>query len=588
LTINTNRDATGRNHSQSFPLFQFPRHLLGRLFLFAGFLVPDILLLASTPHPFSLLGALAPFGIVSYAVFVGLGYSHFKKQKQILPFSVGFFTTHLGCILVVSLINAFALHGFDFLLFSQSAHLVSRIVLLVGIALLALACIPLQTWISTIRETKRLWLYSVITGALAWCLRFPFQSFWDSSSTAPGRALQILTFHSVKVVLRFFLPGIYVNQDTFIIGTQRFSVFIAEACSGLEGLGLVLAFTVIWLWYFRKESRFPQALLLVPCALACVWVLNILRISALVLIGNAGYGEIAMVGFHSQAGWIAFTTVAFGFSMATRKLPWVRKVQYYYALPAEIGSPSITSKIASNAIVPSASGAAAIHPSALEAEPEATGESPATAAYLVPFLAILAASFFSKAASGYFEWLYPLRFLVAAIAIWRYWPELKRIDWRLDLRGWVVASLAGAGVFLIGLAPTFWSHPPETSPLGAALAALSPTARWAWIAFRVAAAVLTVPIAEELAFRGYLARRLVNREFDSIPFSAVTALAVALSSVAFGFMYGRQWIAGILAGLIYAGLVKWKGRLADAIAAHATANLLLAIWILSRSDWSQW
>ena len=550
--------------------------------------MPDILLLASTPHPFSLLGALAPFGIVSYAVFIGLGYSYFKRQKQILPFSVGFFIAHLACILVVSLINAFALHGFDFLLFSQSAHLISRIVLLVGIALLALACIPLQAWFNTIRETKQLWLYSVITGALAWCLRFPLQSFWDSSSTAPGRVLQFLTFHSVKVVLRFFLPGIYVDPDTFIIGTPRFSIFVAEACSGLEGLGLVLAFTVIWLWYFRKESRFPQALLLVPCALASVWILNILRISALVLIGNAGYGEVAMVGFHSQAGWIAFTTVAFGFSMATRKLPWVRRTQYAYVPPPATVRTQITSSATEvSTVVPSASGAAAIHPSPFESEDEATGESPATAAYLVPFLAILAASFLSKAASGYFEWLYPLRFLVAAVALWHYRAELKQIDWRLTRSGWITASLTGAAVFLIWLAPTFWTHNQEASPLGATLATLSPAARWTWITFRIAAAILTVPIAEELAFRGYLARRLVNREFDSIPFTAVTALSIGLSSTAFGLLHGRQWFLGILAGLAYAGIMKRKGRLSDAIVAHAVTNLLLAIWVLASGDWSQ-
>jgi CAAX prenyl protease-like protein len=100
--------------------------------------------------------------------------------------------------------------------------------------------------------------------------------------------------------------------------------------------------------------------------------------------------------------------------------------------------------------------------------------------------------------------------------------------------------------------------------------------------------VLTVPIAEELAFRGYLARRLVNREFDTVPFSAVTALSIGLSSVAFGLMHGHQWIVGILAGLAYAGVVKWKGRLGDAIVAHATSNILLAIWVLSRGDWAQW
>ena len=377
---------------------------------------------------------------------------------------------------------------------------------------------------------------------------------------------QVLTFHSVKTILVPFLPAIYVNPNTLVIGTQRFSIFVADLCSGLEGLGLVLAFTTAWLWYFRKENRFPRVLLLIPCALACVWMLNILRISALVLIGDAGHAEIAMVGFHSQAGWIAFTSVAFAFSMATRKIAWVRKSPSYTTVPRAVSG-----------IVPSTTGASAVNPSLIEAEIEQTGESPATATYLVPFLAILAASFLSKAASGHFEWLYPLRFLAAALAIWHYWPELKQIDWRF---GWL-APVTGTVVFAIWLIPSFWARSAEASQLGQALAGLSPIARWSWIAFRVAAAVVTVPIAEELAFRGFLARRLVNREFDSVPFSAVTLFSIGVSSAAFGLMHGRQWIVGILAGLAYAGVMKSKGRLGDAIVAHATSNLFLAVWVLS-------
>ncbi len=547
--------------------------------MLAGILCLDVVLVASSWHAAPLLGPFAPLGIVSYAVFVGLGHSYFKKQKEHLPFGMGFFLAHLLCIAIVWSINFAALHEFSFLLFSESAHVFSRIILLAGITLLAFACIPVRVWIGAIRETKLLWLYAVLTGAAAWILRFPMQSFWDASRTAPGRILQIAAFHSVKAVLRLFLPNITVEPDTFVIGTPQFSIIIAEFCSGLEGLGLVLAFTAIWLWYFRKENRFPQALLLIPCALICVWMLNILRISALVLIGNAGYGEVAMVGFHSQAGWIAFTAVAFGFSMATRRLSWVRKVPHYASnigpLPSGMAHPSA---------VPSISDSAAINPNHPEAVNDAENESPATGAFLVPFLAILAASFISKAASGHFEWLYPLRFLAASIAIWYYWPELKQINWRFS----GLAPLIGTAVFALWLVPSFWTHSTETSQLGTTLAALSPLARWSWIAFRVAAAVITVPIAEELAFRGYLARRLVNREFDTVPFSAITVLSIGLSSVAFGLMHGHQWIVGILAGLAYASLMKWKGRLGDAIVAHATSNLLLAIWVLSRGDWSQW
>lgn len=211
------------------------------------------------------------------------------------------------------------------------------------------------------------------------------------------------------------------------------------------------------------------------------------------------------------------------------------------------------------------------------------GESPAIGAYLVPFLAILAASLVSKAASGNFEWLYPLRFLAAAIAMWYYRRKLKQIDWRF---GWI-APVTGMLVFFVWLIPSFRTSSPEASAVGQALAGLSPAARWSWVAFRIAAAVITVPIAEELAFRGYLARRLVNREFDSVPFSAVTILSIGVSSAAFGVMHGRQWIVGILAGVAYAAVMKWKGRLGDAIVAHATTNLLLGIWVLSRGDWSQ-
>jgi exosortase/archaeosortase family protein len=174
------------------------------------------------------------------------------------------------------------------------------------------------------------------------------------------------------------MPDLIAEPATFILGTPRFLVFIAPECSGMEGLGLVLVFTVVWLWYFRKESRFPQALVLIPSALVTVWLLNVVRIAAIILIGNAGAADVAMVGFHSQAGWIAFTVVALLFCMATREIAWVRRE------PAHAGGVMDESR-----------------------EITDQGESAATAAYLVPFLAILAASFISKAAAGYFEWLYP-------------------------------------------------------------------------------------------------------------------------------------------------------------------------------------
>jgi exosortase E/protease (VPEID-CTERM system) len=541
-----------------------PRHLLGRLYLLAAILAVDCFFLAVVPHSQPLLGFLAPLGIVSFAVFLGLGHSALKADRGEIPFSGRLFAAHLFCVAAIFACNLAALHGFSPLL-SRPAQFALSALLLLGIVLLALACAPLRIWIGMIRETSPLWFLACLAGVLAWAVRHPFQLLWSSSAGARGHILQIAVFDSVHALLRLILPDVIADPAAWIIGTPRFSVIIAEQCSGMEGLGLVLVFTAIWLWYFRKENRFPQALLLIPCALVSIWVLNIVRICAIILIGDAGAPDVAMVGFHSQAGWIAFTAVALAFSMATRKLSWVRKI----SAGADNGST-----------------AGAIHAGVALPDEVAvqSSESPATAAYLVPFLAILAASFVSKSVSGYFEWLYPLRFIAAAVALWYYRAEYKKLDWRF---GWI-APATGAAIFFVWIAPAWWTHEHSASPLGPALAALSPPLRAAWIAFRVAAAVITVPIAEELAFRGFLLRRLVSRNFDEVPFSRLTILSVSVSSLAFGLMHGSHWFVGILAGLAYAAVLKWRGRIGDAIVAHATSNLLLAAWVLLRGDWAQW
>jgi exosortase E/protease (VPEID-CTERM system) len=396
--------------------------------------------------------------------------------------------------------------------------------------------------------------------------------------------LQIVTFNSVLTVMRIILPNIVADAASVTLGTPGYLIRIVGGCSGVEGLGLILAFSAFWLWYLRKETRFPQALLLIPCVLGCIWLLNIVRLCTLILVGSLGYPEVADIGLHSQFGWIAFTVVALAFSMATQRLSWVRRVPH-----ATFG-----------AVASSPGGGVERVADDSEELAEHRGESPAIRAYLLPFLAILAASFVSKAASGNFEWLYPLRFVAAAIAIWSFRRELKKLDWRF---GWV-GPATGAAVFLVWIAPawiaTAWVVPAwvvpawitsvwiatfagaghqVSSPLGPALAALSPTARWVWIGFRVAAAVITVPIAEELAFRGYLARRFISREFEGVSFTGLTALPIVLSSAAFGLMHGQHWAVGTLAGLAFAGALRWRGRMGDAVVAHAVSNLLLAVWV---------
>ena len=202
----------------------------------------------------------------------------------------------------------------------------------------------------------------------------------------------------------------------------------------------------------------------------------------------------------------------------------------------------------------------------------------------MPFLMVLVAATVSRALSGGMEWLYPLRFVAAGLALWVFRQKYAAMQWRF---GWA-APLTGGVVFLmwIALDRAFGAH--INSTMGAALASLPYNARIAWLAFRTLGAVVTVPIAEELAFRGFLLRRLISADFESVGSRRVSVLALVLSSVAFGAMHGDRWLAGTLAGLLYALVLLRRGRIGDAVIAHATTNALLAVWVLLSGSWDLW
>jgi exosortase E/protease (VPEID-CTERM system) len=407
-----------------------------------------------------------------------------------------------------------------------------------AIALAAFAFAPPGIWLEAVRTTGTVWAYALAGALLSCLLGNASRLLWDPAAYG--------TFLLAKAILQPFVT-VVSDPAGYILGTPRFSVEIARQCSGLEGAGLMLVFGVVWLCLFRDEFRFPRALLLIPAGIAVLYLLNGVRIAALILIGNAGAPGVAMGGFHSQAGWIAFIAVASGFALVAQHAPWLT-----------------------------------VRPAGESAAPQSV-ENP-TAAYLAPFLAILAAAMVSRAASGNVEWLYPLRFFAAAAAMCFYRRRYARLDWKF---GWA-APAAGAVVFAIWIGLDWAAGAPAASGLAAGLRAWPAPGRAAWLIFRTLAAVTTVPIAEELAFRGFLIRRLAAADFESVDPRSFGWLPALVSSVAFGLLHGSRWPAGILAGMVYAGAMRRRGRIGDAVMAHAATNALLAAWVLIGGHWSEW
>lgn len=401
-------------------------------------------------------------------------------------------------------------------------------------AFLTMSTWPL--WLDAARGLGAIWRYAIIAALLGASAMQLSQRLW-----APTTAI---TFDLVRLVLLPVMPSLRADAATRVLSTDHFAVEISEICSGLEGMGLILAFTTAWLLYFRREYIFPRALLLIPVGLLMIFSLNILRIAALMLIGDAGFPDIAEYGFHSQAGWIAFNAVACGLVYFSRNSRWLSKT-----------SATIDRR--------------------------QTTENP-TATYLMPLLAVLAAGVLSRALSGGFEVLFALRLFAGAGFLAVYRRRLIALDWHWSWRGPVVGLL----VFMIWIFAANFLVP--QAPMPEPLAIHSLTFRGIWIAGRLAVSILLVPIAEELAYRGYLMRRLVSPDFEAVQYQSVGLFSIAATALVFGFAHGAMWLPGIAAGLAYAVLVVRRGTLGEAVVAHATTNALVAIAVLIGGQWQLW
>jgi exosortase E/protease (VPEID-CTERM system) len=421
-----------------------------------------------------------------------------------------------------------------------------------GAWVLSWLCLGLVTvlfWVGTLLSPT-LWLHLVKKsfGTLLVAVVVGFAALEAGRfTTALWEPLGRATLQMVHVMLAGFCEPIK-DLDNFVIGTDRFWVEIAAQCSGYEGIGLIWVFLLFFLWHFRREIRFPQALLLLPLGTAVMWLANAVRITLLIAVGTWIDPQVAMAGFHSQAGWLTFNAVALGLLALLR---------HSRLSIAERGVSGETSEM----------------------------NQPSASAFLAPLFATLATVMITLALSGNkadFHRLYPLRVVAAALILWQFRKQYAQFDWSCS---WQAIALGGVAFAIwLGLEPT------QSDSLTMSVeqhTGLLPGWAEAWLAFRVLGTVVAVPLVEELAFRGYLTRRLIATDFSQVPLGQFSWFSFLASSAIFGALHSR-WLAGTLAGMVYAVALYRRGRLADAVWAHATTNALISVYVLMTSSWALW
>jgi exosortase E/protease (VPEID-CTERM system) len=410
----------------------------------------------------------------------------------------------------------------------------SGLLLATGVSLACVAAPP-SFW----RELLIRMPTEILLAALSACLVLLASELSKESWHALSRATLSLAYG----MLTLYEANVVLDVERKLLGVGDFRVLILKECSGYEGAGLVIAFLALYIWIFRRELRFPNVLVLFPIGVAAVWILNSVRIAALVSVGAHISPAVAVDGFHSQAGWIGFLLVAIASMLISHQSRFFR---------ATLEPGSRLSSAPSERLM---------------------------LALLAPFMALMATSIVASAFAPNDQWLYALKVAGVCAALWWF----RRAYTGLMSAVSPLSVLAGVGVGLAWVMTDPMAH--ANVPLGAWLATLSAPAAVAWIGLRALGSILLVPVAEELAFRGYLHRVLIWRRFECVAPGQFGWLAFVGSSLLFGLLHQR-WVVGALAGAVFALVMYRTNRLSDPIAAHMTANAVIMAWAVAAAQWS--
>lgn len=502
------------------------------------------------------LGHLREIGRVLTAAgtaWVLLGWSALsavlKRSAVLQSQSIGWLVAHLSCFAAFAGISraVFAMDQSNSSPISHATWMVVWLILgLSTVLTLAANAWPFPVWVSLLLESRWAMFFAISTGLVAWICGELAAQGWGPLASG--------TMTLVEVFLNCFYDDLFIDRSQLAVGTSRFYVTIAPQCSGYEGMGLIGVFLLVFTVAFRHRLRFPQALVLFPVGFAVIWILNAARIAGLIAIGTSWSPEIALGGFHSQGGWLVFNLVALCLVVVGTRLEFfVRHPKD--ALPVGLAETKCN-------------------------------ETNVTASYLAPFLAAITVGMVlgalsSNAGADSFS-LQVLRIGAALAALVAFKRGLSDSRWSFS---WPSVVL-GAGVYLVWIGilrfgdSTFRPSPFDT--------ALSPLTMAAYVALSFFSYVVVTPVIEEMAFRGFVLRRIVSADFQHAKLSPLPWVGITISAVLFGALHGSNWLSGIFAGLAYGIAFTRTGSLGDAIAAHATTNGLLAAHAMITGNWAAW
>lgn len=186
-------------------------------------------------------------------------------------------------------------------------------------------------------------------------------------------------------------------------------------------------------------------------------------------------------------------------------------------------------------------------------------------------------------------YFYPLKAILVAILLLLFLRHYDELRWR-DLKkvSQTMASLLlGVLVFVLWINMDW-----DFATLGGGQG-FNPTLiendaiRNGLIFFRIFGAALVVPIMEELFWRSFLLRYIIDQNFMAVRVGTYSLASFLIGTVLFGLEHNLV-LAGVMAGVAYSLLLYWTKSISQCVLAHAVTNFVLAVYVLQTANWQFW
>jgi uncharacterized protein len=215
-----------------------------------------------------------------------------------------------------------------------------------------------------------------------------------------------------------------------------------------------------------------------------------------------------------------------------------------------------------------------------------------SAKYVAPFVCFLLFLAVSPRHILNAYWELPIWVLALAAVCAICWPREISLRPRFPLGSIAVGAL----VFLLWIAPDvlipgyrqhFLFSNSITGHLHSSIRPAELQSPWIlW--WRTIRAILIVPIVEELFWRGWLMRWLINTDFERVPLGEYSPLAFWITALLFASEHGPYWDVGLITGIAYNLWMIRTRSLADCILMHAVTNGILSVYVMATGQWQYW